>query len=57
VKSSVVRWLSVRSRNLVARSINLVVALVAVKLYTEKQMVYSLLYSLREFIESYTPKV
>jgi hypothetical protein len=33
------------------------VAFVALKLYTEEQMVYSFLYSLREFIESLAPKV
>jgi hypothetical protein len=45
-----------RARDFAARSISFILALIAAKLYTEEQTVYSFLYSLREFIGSFAPE-
>ncbi len=57
VKDSALRWLRVGMRSLIARSASLVLAVVAARLYTERQTVYAILYSLREFIDSFASKV
>ncbi len=45
-----IRWVRVQFRNLVVQSLGVVVTVVAGRLYTERQAVYSLLYSLWQYI-------
>ncbi len=55
VDNSFGRWVSFRLRNTLLKSVGLVVAIVAGRMYTEQQVVYSFLYSLRGFLESLWP--
>ncbi len=42
---------------ILARSLQSLVALLALKLYTEQQVVYSILYSVKEYLESIVSRI
>ncbi len=42
---------------ILARSLQSLVALLALKLYTEQQVVYSILYSVKEYLESVVSRI